>query len=381
MNPNHSLVAITGLGMISCLGPDVETSCAAARAGISRTTELEFSVVREEDNDREVVAGHGIPGLAVGFEGIGRTLRIARLAAVDLSRRADLARLNPERCGLILALPDFGRASRPAGKQPSGDLAYKNPLLPTREALLAQERSAILSGIRQSLGHLVPDRNMDIVQAGHAGFAIAADRAMGRIRSGEWDRCVIGAFDSLLEFPTLQWLSDHRRLKTCDNPVGLQPGEAGAFVVIESLQSALARNATVCGLLTASAAGLEDNHQFSGEPPLGKGFVETLEKLMPKLPDDFAPGWIVSDLNGEVYRSLEWGNALVRLIKLIPMLSEAELVCPALSFGDTEAASGAVNLCLAVRALSRGYAPPGGILILSSSATGERGALHVQKVN
>jgi 3-oxoacyl-[acyl-carrier-protein] synthase-1 len=84
--------------------------------------------------------------------------------------------------------------------------------------------------------------------------------------------------------------------------------------------------------------------------------------------------WVISDLNGEPYRAIDWGNALVRRIRA---LAEPVLWCPALWFGDTGAASGAVALCLAARAFERSYAPAPWSLVLSSADGPDRAAVIV----
>ncbi len=53
-------LAIVGLGMVSSLGLDRKTSCAAARAGLNRSKELEFEIDAGEDNQTEAINGHTI---------------------------------------------------------------------------------------------------------------------------------------------------------------------------------------------------------------------------------------------------------------------------------------------------------------------------------
>jgi 3-oxoacyl-[acyl-carrier-protein] synthase-1 len=65
--------------------------------------------------------------------------------------------------------------------------------------------------------------------------------------------------------------------------------------------------------------------------------------------------WVVTDLNGEATRALEWGHALVRLNK--HNLEVDPQWTPAVGLGDTGAAAGGVALCAVIRAFARGYAP------------------------
>jgi 3-oxoacyl-[acyl-carrier-protein] synthase-1 len=90
---------------------------------------------------------------------------------------------------------------------------------------------------------------------------------------------------------------------------------------------------------------------------------------------------VVSDMNGEAYRSGEWGMIQARYMNGVN--GEKNLICPAKNIGDTGAASPGVGVCVAVRAMERGYLIEGSgnrvgqALILSSSDDGERGAMLV----
>ena len=78
---------------------------------------------------------------------------------------------------------------------------------------------------------------------------------------------------------------------------------------------------------------------------------------------------------------MEWGNAVVRLVAQSPRFAEPVLWYPAASFGDTGAASGAVALCMAIRAFERGYAPAQTATIISSADGSNRAAVRVTAQN
>ncbi|MEW5801041.1 MAG: hypothetical protein AB1847_02945 [bacterium] len=374
-------LAITGLGMVSSLGLGVVTSCAAARGGLSRATELDYTVVNTEDNQPEPVMGHAVPSMTRGFEGVGRMLRLGQLAFEDFrkSMNVNVDEINPARCGLLLVLPDPDRSSRAIGEEEGKKRAeHINPLL--KSAKEPCDTEEIIARFRQVTGFQAGERNAVIIYSGNAGLAIALDRATGRLQTGEWESCIIGALDSLVEPPVLQWLFDQGRLKCADNPVGMQPGEAGVFILLEQKSRAVRRRAAIHGLLCASATCFEDNHLFTGKPSSGKGFAKAIGQLRQILDTGIEPFWLISDLNGEVYRSMEFGIVRVRLAPEIPSFRNAKSLYPAISFGDTGSAGAAVSLCMVLRAFARDYAPSHNALILSSADSGERGAVYVQKL-
>jgi hypothetical protein len=60
-----------------------------------------------------------------------------------------------------------------------------------------------------------------------------------------------------------------------------------------------------------------------------------------------------------------------------PRLRDCPAWMPAMSFGHTGAASGGLGVATVFRAFQRGYAPSASALVLSSSDSGERGAIHL----
>lgn len=370
-------IAITGIGMVSSLGLNAVTSCAAGRAGITRAMELDFHVLNTDTNDLESVIGHAIPTVTGGYEGQGKILRISQLAFDDLQNNSDFSGLNFQRGGLLLALPDFNRSSKGIFADEEESI-YQNPLLSSGCAPLPNI-DMVAKSIYQFAASYTLQKNVEVIQSGHAGFIYGVQRAISKFQNNEWSFCIIGAFDSLLEPHTLQWLFDHHRLKCEDNTVGLQPGEAGSFILLEPKSTAIHRKVTIQAVLTACATGFETNFLSATKSSFGQGVLQTIQQLYGNFKDNIIEPWVISDLNGEDHRSIEWGNAWIRLTTNFPALKEAKSLSPAAYFGDTGVASGSVNLCFGIWSFARNYSPSTQILLLSSSYTGERGALLIQK--
>jgi 3-oxoacyl-[acyl-carrier-protein] synthase-1 len=84
----------------------------------------------------------------------------------------------------------------------------------------------------------------------------------------------------------------------------------------------------------------------------------------------------VTDLNGELGRSMRWGTALTMLEG---ELRHLQLVCPAESFGEIGAASGPASVCVAAGAFARGYSPSSHTFVVSMDDCGTSGAILVQR--
>lgn len=372
------MIAVTGLGMVSSLGHDVVTGCAAARAGLMRAAELgTFAVYSEVEWEEVPVVGHAVREFAEGFEGFGKLVRLASGALADLRAYAQLDGADFSRTALYVNLPSgflrrehlarrAAAQGRPAGPDET-DLVQE--LL--RAGLI--DRAGELSGIR------VPRARQYVHFADQAGLATLLWDASQRLRSGEVERCIVGGVDSRVEGGFLEAASALGLLKDAENQHGLIPGEAAAFLLLETLEGALARGAHVEAVLEAPAAASEPCHRLSEHPSVGLALSQSIVATIAGLADrGEGTGLIVGDLNGDPARAAEWGYALVRVLHRVPALRECPQWYPAASFGDTGAAAGAVGACMAVRGLARGYAGTEGVLLWLSSEDGAKGSFYLR---
>jgi hypothetical protein len=202
--------------------------------------------------------------------------------------------------------------------------------------------------------------------SGATGVFEAGLRALSDLTGGAASLAVVGGVDTYVGEETLVWLEATGRLKTPDMPAGLQPGESAALFVLQPEKDArIAGRAPLC-FVEEVRASEEPHGLLTGLSPTGEGTAAVLGGLSsnPK----FAPAhpWVILDSSGEQYRAQEWGNALVRIVADHPEFQEVEDWYPAVSFGDTGAASGAVAVCVAAAAFARGYAPAESAYLVST---------------
>ncbi|MCY1044802.1 hypothetical protein OV208_26035 [Corallococcus sp. bb12-1] len=359
-------IVITSLGMVSSVGRDVVTTCAAIRAGIVCAQPLTyFDVLDETSQEMEPITGHPVRGLTEGFTIIGRWLRLARACVADLLHQGALPDATDAAfwrlTGLRVVTPYHGD-ERFGGEASDAD-ASKAPV-----------RLAYLQPLLEALRLPIDERNVDILCQGPAGAVQSIHEAGRWMETRGLDRVLVIAADSYCDPLTMEWLAGDRRLKTPEHPYGLMPGEAGACFLLESAASARRRQPPMCFAVASSAVRMEQNHFFSRKPNTGVALAEALEETLAgaMLQAPFA-GSIVSDLNGENWRANEWGYVRIRLDSRLA--ERLQLMLPASSLGDTGAASGAGSVCVAARALARAYARGAQILVVSSSERGHVGAM------
>ena len=86
-------ICITGMGMVTSLGLDIAHSCAAARADLSRLSELKIlNSIGDEIWGGEPVVGHTVAGIADGFVGTAKALMLGCYALKDLFAQRKLSK-------------------------------------------------------------------------------------------------------------------------------------------------------------------------------------------------------------------------------------------------------------------------------------------------
>jgi 3-oxoacyl-[acyl-carrier-protein] synthase-1 len=351
----QSGIVITGIGAVSAGGPTVAETCATIRSGIAAIAQSEEFTVADPQ-------GHKLPalcGAAIGItDGQRRFPRHLRMAAPACAEALNAAGLDPKlvaRSGFYLCLQERDR-----------------PGMDNRPEQI------LLSKLGGVLGLADLEKRGKVYCAGHAGAFIALEQAVLDLAAGKYASAVIGAVDTYLDEITLEWLLDCKRLKTSTTDRGFLPGEGAAFIVIESARAATTRRKPAVAVLYGPATAVEANSIYDDTPCQGVGLSECIGKTLAQAPElGKKTGLIVCDLNGERYRSLEWGLAAPRALAGIAL--DPPLVHPTDSIGDTGAASAAINICYAATALARGFAGTADILIWGSSDDGERGSVYMTR--
>jgi len=261
----------------------------------------------------------------------------------------DGQRTKASRTALLLALPDVYRAHDGVGRG---------------EAVL-------LAAIQSRLGTAFHAKS-SVVDHGHAGVftAIAAARAL--IEEGTVDHCVVGGVDSLVNNADATRLAAAGRLHEPGNPQGVIPGEAAACLLLTSQRG---QNTALAQLL---GVGLDQESDTAlGERyAVGQGLRAALGAAVRDAEcEEEQIDFRVSDMNGERYYA--WDSTLGAGRFYRTRRERFVTWFPASCIGDTGAAAGALNLVVAVNAISRGFAPGPVAMCEGSSDEGARGACVV----
>lgn len=342
-------IAIVALGARTSLGLTAESTAAAVRAGISRVREHPF-----------MVDPLGEP-LVTAFEGLldPSVLGWKRLVALGSSalREAVLKVTgnppSPQALRVLVALPEL------------------------RPGFSSNDAGHTLRGLEHELSKIGVEAKVELAGNGHAGALRGLQVAVGQLAQRQSELVIVGGVESYLEADTLDWLAASRRLAANDVRSGFHPGEGAGFVVLGATDVASRLRLAPLASIRGAASSMEERSFEKDVEVLGEGLaaaiVDATSNL--RLPDE-AIDTVLCDINGERYRSTEWGMSVLRIQHVV---RDSAYDAPADCWGDVGAAWGALGCILAVQSWQRGYARGARTLVWGSSDSGLRGAAVLER--
>lgn len=331
-------VSVIASGMVTAVGLNAASSCAAIRCAIDN-----FSETRFMDSGGEWIIGSQVP-LEQPWRGLPKLVHMAAPAI-----RECLAHVGDVRPGMIPLLLCVAEKERPGR--------------------LAGLDDQLLHDIEAELGvHFDPGSG--IIARGRVAGALALAEARRLIYEERLPFCIIAGADSFLVGATLDAYQKADRLLTSQNSNGFIPGEAGAAVLIGPPGRTNEPELLCLGL----GVGQEKATIDSEEPLRGDGLVSAFRAVFAdagRTIDDL--DFRLTDSNGEQYWFKEAALAMTRTLRA--RKEWFQIWHPADCIGETGAAIGPCALGVALAATRKRYSPGPGILSHFGSDSGERLAL------
>jgi 3-oxoacyl-[acyl-carrier-protein] synthase-1 len=377
----HYGLCVTGLGMVSSLGHDVATSCAAARAGITRVNELDGLQLLDPDTAGvERAKGHAVFGATYGYDGLGRLVRLGQAGLRDLLAATHID--DWSRIGLFLNLASsFYAIEAEKAARVNADTATSDDVdvLAAAEYRENKLRQQLIPKIAKLVRIAIDPLHQRVFLGDQTGIIQMLREAAESLQGEQLKGVIVGGIDSRLDPETFEFLNRLGLLKTPFQPAGFIPGEMAAFVLLEREDTARQYKRYSGVGIEAMNDCSESVHRFSDEPAVGIALSSTIATTLNSLTDKGQyTGLMIGDLNGDPYRAYDWGHALIRLKVNYPWVTLPEWY-PALSFGEIGAATGLAAICLATRGFQRGYTETSNILVWLSNDNGTRGAFYIRK--
>jgi 3-oxoacyl-[acyl-carrier-protein] synthase-1 len=328
---------IVSTGMVTAVGLDAPSACAAMRARLDGFQETRFL-----GPGGEWLVGAPVP---LPRNWIGEK-RLAHMAAAAICEAFDPVPEAQGTAALILCLAEEDRPGR-----------------------LAPDPSRLAARIAEITGFASPHRTR-IVAHGRPSGHVALDQARRLLADGAAPYVMICGVDSYLTGLSIAHYLAERRLLTPDNPNGFIPGEAAAAVLC-------ARPGTA-GALRLIGLGLAREPAYiynEADLPLrADGMTNAYKAAFAEAGCRHSDITIkIGDLPGESYWFKQTALAMLRTQR------ERSDVRPiwaiAASLGNIGAAVAPLMLGWALTAARKGYSPRGPVLLEASADSGACGAM------
>jgi len=240
-----------------------------------------------------------------------------------------------------------------------------------------QDATDIRNGLARIEGLAAEISEVKIFMQGHAAGLAAFATAVQQIRQGMFEVCLIGGVESYFQPDTMEWLDANRQLANMVSRSGFVPGEGAGFCLLMNERvSDLVGLKPLTRLLTV-AVGRETKLIKTPVDCLGEGLTATVKEAVTCLrPPAEKIADVICDINGERYRSEEWGFVCLRLSQYFD--DPTAYKSPSDCWGDMGAASGVLFAMLVCQAAVRGYNKGPRTLLWSSSENGLRAAVVLE---
>jgi 3-oxoacyl-[acyl-carrier-protein] synthase-1 len=374
MNMSSSSLVVTGMGMASSLGLNTLQCCAAARAGLIRTSELDYYVEDADEFEMIPTKGHQVGHYTLGFSELGRLVQLGHFALKDLLLSIRLNEKFIKKTGVIINLASGFHLKIALGLTNKEEQKNTNDAQKMESSLSYEERipwyeSQIIEKLIRVQQCSISPKYKKVLFEDQSGIINALLEAKALLDSGEAEYCIVGGIDSLIDHEWLDALKEIGILKTPTNLYGFIPGEGAGFLLIETYEHAMNNESNILALIKGISLKQSSKHRFSKDLSDGLTLSQVIRDSMGTEKDtDYT---IMCNLNGDPVRANEWGYALV---KLSSVLNPKESIIPSESFGELGAAYGFVASCMAISSFERNYNKSRSILVWTSSDKGTKGS-------
>ncbi len=366
---NRPVVAVTGIGMISSLGVGLTENWKAVtdgRSGIHRITRFPTSHLRT------TIAGtiDYLPGDAQGL-----TLAAGELAGDEAVVMSGLGKPGDFPGPLFIAIPpvemewNLRRRLYEASKPEAGD-AYDRMISVAAEANDHTEYEQLMYGhVGEKLAERFGTKGAPIsLTTACASGATAIQLGVEAIRRGETDAalcigtdCSVTA-EAVIRFSLLSALSnandtpEEASKPFAKNRDGFVIAEGSAALVLEDYDAAVARGATILGVIRGAAEKADDFHRTRSKPD-GSAIIAALQNTFEDAgitPDviDYINAHGTGTPENDRMEAMSLEKVFGERLRGVPISSNKSML------GHTLTSSGAIEAVLTLKTIQSGVIPP-----------------------
>ncbi|MBN7821641.1 beta-ketoacyl synthase N-terminal-like domain-containing protein [Bowmanella yangjiangensis] len=327
-------LAITATGMVTGVGLDTYSSCAAIRAAIDNFQETRFM-----DEQGEWIQGCAVP-LEEQLQG---ARKLAMMLCKALEECAAQAQVHLEEIPVIICLSE-----------------------PERPGIPENLGNKVFFLVQEFLG-LPLHRDSAVIKQGRAGGIYALKLARDILYQNKLNHVLVCGVDSLLNAHSIRYFETQDRLLTSHHSDGFIPGEAAAAILLSPPQCSQQNQLLCMGLGFA----VEQATISAGLPVRADGLTQALNMAFEEAGSSMNDmDFRIVDVAGEQYWFKEAALALSRLLRVhkqgFPIWHPADCI------GEVGAAIVPVCLAYLKVAFEKGFAAGSNIVHHASNDDGQR---------
>jgi 3-oxoacyl-[acyl-carrier-protein] synthase II len=337
-------VAVTGIGVVSAIGLDIESFYTTLRSGVSGLEPLEFGGVRND----QPVSGGSVDDAAVAARLCARGIR----PSTRMSRPSLMALLASSEALEMSALSGAGHDSSRVGVVMGK----------------CQGQAMLMDGSRELIEaplHAVGDwyafnGPRVMISTACAASTNAIGLARDKLWSGEADAVIAGGTEelsltTLRGFQAMQAVSANA-CAPYSRSDGLNLGEGAGFLVLEPLEAARRRGARILAEVLGYGLSADAYHPTAPDP-VGRGAVSAMRRALRQAGVETGE---ISYVNGHGTGTPANDKMERNVMRTLFAKNDARVpISSTKSFvGHTLGAAGAVEAVACVLAIDRGFLPP-----------------------
>ncbi|MET3855107.1 beta-ketoacyl-ACP synthase [Rhizobium sp. OAE497] len=366
------IVAVTGMGIITSLGQGLKDNWSALTSGTSGI----HNITRFPTEGLSTRIAGTVDFIDIPVpNAVERSFAFARETTIEALADADIS--GDFNGPLFLAAPPiepewsarFELADRAPPSDHPGD-AYERFLAAMRQRTDASfHEAALFSAISERLADRFGTRGLPVtLSTACASGATAIQLGIEAIRQGRTDRALAVATDGSLSAEALIRFSLLSALSTQNDPPtkaskpfskdrdGFVIAEGAATLVLESLESAIARGAKILGIMKGAGEKADSFHRTRSSPDGGPAIATIRAALADAGLDESAIGYInAHGTSTPENDKMEYGSMLAvfgERMASIPLSSNKSMI------GHTLTAAGAVEAVFSFQTMLTGTLPP-----------------------
>ncbi len=273
-------IAITGMGIISAIGNNVEENLSSLTSGKHGISDITLFETRRKGNIKTGEIKLSNEELAAKLQlkedhHATRTALLGIMAAKEAVESAGISDINEYKTGLISSTSVGGMDVTEKYFYSYEDFPEKQKYIDSHDA----GNSSLLIADYLGLKGMV-----STISTACSSAANAIMMGAKLIKNGVLDRVIIGGTDALSKFTlngfnTLMILTDSYNTPFDNNRKGLNLGEAAAFIILESDEVVKKENKKILGYLSGYGNANDAHHQTASSEN-GQGAYLAMEKAL-----------------------------------------------------------------------------------------------------